>query len=129
MTRVLESNRATFGALFAPSPNSPEEIRTWLGLSQQEFADSLGLSRSTIARWAAHDPDPALLHGATREAVNAAYRLRFLLEDLVGQKEAGRWLRRPNRGFAGRAPLDVMRSGGLVEVVGMLDVVASGGMF
>ena len=128
MTQLLD-DKVTLAALFAPAEDSPDEIRRWLGLSQQEFADCLGLSRSTIARWAAHAPDPAQLHGASRNAVAAAYRLRFLLEDLVGHEEAVRWLRRPNRGFRGLAPLDVMRADGLDEVVSALDIVASGGTY
>ncbi len=111
--RLAASSRAV--ALSLPSAadrrarrTDSESLRKWYGFSQFRWARVLGVSRSTVARWAAErsGPDPDSAEG----------RLFALLEDvraLAGQlrRDPARfraWLRAPSPALRGRLPADVM---------------------
>src|SRR5438093_12584731 len=85
-----------------------ESLRKWYGFSQFQWARVLGVSRSTVARWAAERSGP--------DAGCAEGRLFALLEDvraLAGQlrRDPARfraWLRAPSPVLHGRPPADVL---------------------
>lgn len=85
-----------------------EPMRKWYALSQFEWARVLGVSRATVARWAAERSGP--------DRSSAEGRLFALLEDIRVLAERLRrdparfraWLRAPSPALRGRPPLDVL---------------------
>jgi uncharacterized protein (DUF2384 family) len=49
------------------------------------------------------------------------------LEDVIGEDAGPQWLRTPNPGLRGEAPIDLMTSNHLEDVVAVLEVLADGG--
>ena len=101
------------------SPSPPREqpvpaLRGMLGLSQEAFAQVLGVSLRTISRWE---------EGVTAPSPLARARLRLLVEirekarRLFKGKEAEAWLRTPNPLLGGHAPLERLRTPGGIEEV------------
>jgi uncharacterized protein (DUF2384 family) len=54
-------------------------------------------------------------------------RIKFLLEDLMPQDAAVKWLQTPNAGFRGEAPIDLMMSGRAEAVIAVLEALCDGG--
>lgn len=124
-TRLAGGSRAAAfslpSAIERPSRRTDSEsLRNWYGLSQFEWAQVLGVSRSTVARWAAErsGPDPGSAEG----------RLFALLEDIRMLAEKLRrdparfrvWLRAPSPALRGRPPADVLLRRGPVSIRDLL---------
>ena len=117
-------------------PVAPEEILTpaalnlsalkaALGLTTEEFAAAIGRSPRSAARWiAAEGALPAT--GEAARALRRLAHLEFLLMDVIGSERSSEWLRTPNPGFRGEAPLDLVTSGRTDDVVSVLEVLADG---
>ncbi len=112
-----------------PSSEKPDidDMRDWLGLTQEEVAKSVRRSRRTVARWSPTAPDHTEARGETASEVRKLGRLKFILEDLVDRQEAQRWLRVPNREFNGEAPIDLILSRRIDRVIAALQAFAEGG--
>lgn len=117
-------------------PHAPEEIlspqaldvsslKNALGLTIDELAAATGRSPRSAARWiAAEGALPAT--GEPARALRRLAHLKFLLGDVIGQKRGSEWLRTPNPGFRGEAPIDLVTSGRMEDVVSVLEVLADG---
>lgn len=110
----------------ATGPADFDETRRWLGLTQEELADAVGRSRRTVARWRSSAPDHTVARGETARRLRELARIQFLLEDLMGRETALEWLRRPNRGFRGEAPIDLILTQRASELLPALEVLADG---
>lgn len=121
--RVLDRTSAVVGA----TPPDVDELRLWLGLTQEELAESVGRSRRTVARWSRSAPDHATARGATARILRQLNRVQFLLDDVMGREAALTWLRSPNRGFRGEAPLDLILARRTDELLAALEALADGG--
>jgi uncharacterized protein (DUF2384 family) len=80
---------------------------------QAKLAGLLGVERSTVSRW---------LHGGRPDAVQAARvdALEYVLaesERIFGKAGAQKWLKGLDPRLADRRPIDVLRAGGVHEVV------------
>jgi uncharacterized protein (DUF2384 family) len=117
-------------------PVAPEEIVTptaldvpalkaALGLTTEEFAVAVGRSPRSAARWIAAEGALPVTGEAAR-ALRRLAHLEFLLVDVIGPGRGSEWLRTPNPGFRGEAPLDLITSGRLEDVVSVLEVLADG---
>ncbi len=89
-------------------------IRTWFGLSQEAFARAVGVSRSTIARWEAHNrgPDPNTAEGRMLTVMDD---IRQRATRIWGKDEGRRWLHDYVVALQAR-PLDVLIARGPVPV-------------
>jgi hypothetical protein len=108
-----------------PEPLSVPALKTALGLTVEEFAAATGRSPRSAARWiAAESAQPA--SGEAARALRRLAHLEFLLADVIGAEQGSVWLRTPNRGFRGEAPLDLVTSGRVEDVISTLEVLADG---
>ncbi len=128
VTKAVGSAERVHVELFPPAekPNI-DEIRDWLGLTQDEVGRAVKRSRRTVARWSASAPDHSEARGDTAFQVRKLARLKLILEDLVEEQEARQWLRVPNREFNGEAPLDLVLSSRIDRVIAALEAFAEGG--
>ena len=108
-------------------PTDFDETRRWLGLTQEELAEAVGRSRRTVARWRVSAPDHTVARGETARRLRELGRIQFLLDDLMGRETALEWLRRPNRGFRGEAPVDLILEQRASELIPPLEALADGG--
>jgi uncharacterized protein (DUF2384 family) len=111
--------------IISPLPLSVPALKTALGMTIEEFAAATGRSPRSAARWIAAEgaqPDT----GEAARAVRRLAHLEFLLTDVIGPQRGAEWLRTPNRGFRGEAPLDLITSGRIEDVVTVLEVLADG---
>jgi uncharacterized protein (DUF2384 family) len=108
-----------------PEPLSVSALKTALGLTIEEFAAAAGRSSRSAARWiAAERAQPAT--GEAARALRRLAHLEFLLADVIGSERESAWLRTPNQGFRGEAPLDLVTSGRIEDVISVLEVLADG---
>lgn len=111
--------------IISPEPLSVPALKIALGLTIEEFAAAAGRSPRSAARWiAAESAQPAT--GEAARALRRLAHLEFLLADVVGAERGSEWLRNPNPGFRGEAPLDLVTSGRIEDVVSVLEVLADG---
>lgn len=113
--------------ILAASPADVETIRAGLGLTIEEFAESVGRSPRSVARWYSDTPDRTIARGDAARQIRKLARLQFLVEDVLGATYGEEWLRSPNRGFRGQAPIDLMLEGNADVVIAALERVADGG--
>jgi uncharacterized protein (DUF2384 family) len=108
-----------------PEPLSAPALKAALGLTIEEFAAAAGRAPRSAARWlAAESAQP--MSGAAARSLRRLAHLEFMLADVVGPERGREWLRNPNPGFRGEAPLDLITSGRIEEVVSILDLLADG---
>jgi uncharacterized protein (DUF2384 family) len=111
--------------IIAPEPLSAPALKSALGLTIEEFAAAAGRSPRSAARWiATESAQPA--SGSAARALRRLALLEFLLVDVIGAERGAEWLRTPNPGFRGEAPLDLVTSGRIEEVVAVLEALADG---
>ncbi len=113
--------------ILAASPVDVERIRTGLGLTVDEFAECVGRSPRSVARWQSEGSDRPIARGDAARQVRKLARLQFLVEDVLGATYGAEWLRSPNRGFRGQAPIDLLLEGQADVVIAALERVADGG--
>ena len=126
---VRNITRAEVAEILNPQAIEVESLSKWLGMTREEVAQTTGRSVRTVARWRPEAADHSEARGEAAVALRQMGRLRFLLEDLVGESEARRWLRSPNKAFAGEAPIDLLTNGRLGRVVAVLEALADGGAY
>lgn len=107
-----------------PEPLDALTLKAQLGLTIEELAASTGRSPRSAARWIA--ADGALPSGETGRALRRLAHLQFLLADVIGTQRGTDWLRTPNPGFRGEAPVDLITSGRIEDVISVLEVLADG---
>lgn len=111
--KLAASSRAAALSLPSATERRPlrtdsEALRKWYALSQFEWARVLGVSRATVARWAAERSGP--------DSSSAEGRLFTLLQDIRALAEWLRrdpahfhaWLRAPSPALRGRPPMHVL---------------------
>ena len=113
--------------ILASTPVDVEEIRAGLGLTLDELAEAVGRSPRSVARWQSHGADRAEARGDAARQVRKLARLQFLAQDVLGTGYGAQWLRSPNRGFRGQAPIDLILEGRADEIIAALERVAGGG--
>jgi putative toxin-antitoxin system antitoxin component (TIGR02293 family) len=101
-------------------------VRRRLGLSEQELADSLGVSAKTLQRQA-RDAMARLKPAQGDRLYRLARVAGFAEEVLEDPDRAHRWLREPQRGLGNRVPLELLRSeAGAREVEDLLGRIEYG---
>jgi uncharacterized protein (DUF2384 family) len=101
------------------------DIKTHLGMTTEELAAATGRSLRSAARWlAAEETTP--MHGPAARSLRRLAHLDYLLDDVLGSASGRDWLRAPNPGFRGEAPIDLMTSGRTDEVAAALELLADG---
>ncbi|MFA5845217.1 MAG: antitoxin Xre/MbcA/ParS toxin-binding domain-containing protein [Coriobacteriia bacterium] len=126
----IRSAAAVDGALadiLASRPASVEQIRVGLGMTIEEFAEAVGRSVRTVSRWQTAGGDSSTARGDAAREVRKLAQLQYLLEDVLGNEYAPEWLRSPNRGFRGKAPIDLVLEGQVGVVTAALERLADGG--
>jgi DNA-binding transcriptional regulator YiaG len=116
-------------ALAAPRrhrPRDPRSVRRALRLSQEDFAQALGVSRSTVLRWEASRKGPDEDSAAGR-LLNVMGEIADVAARLWGPDEIRQWLESPAPAFRGRRPLDVLAKDGPLPVRDLLLSAANGG--
>ena len=104
-----------------------EDLRTSLGLTVDEFAEAVGRSPRSVSRWQSSGPDHAQARGEAARTIRKLARLQFLAQDVLGRDYGPEWLRSPNRGFRGQAPIDLILSGNADAIIAALERLADGG--
>ena len=102
------------------NPLGPAELRRWFGLSQEAFAEVLGISRSTVARWEASGtvPDTSTAEGRWLAVL---VQIKTLAERLWRTPNRARaWLHSPLPVLRGERPLDVLKREGPMRVRDLL---------
>jgi uncharacterized protein (DUF2384 family) len=127
--KTREMTREDVAEILNPQSVDVDALAQGLGMSRAEIAETTGRSVRTVARWREGAADRVRARGGAAVALRRLGRLEYLLEDLVGPDEARRWLRSPNKAFSGEAPIDLLRKGRLGEVIGVLEVLADGGLY
>lgn len=111
--------------IITPKSVSVASLKTALGITTEEFAAAVGRSPRSAARWIAEECAQPASGDAARSLRRLAH-LEFLLADVIGSERGKEWLRTPNPGFRGEAPLDLVTSDRLENVIAVLEVLADG---
>ncbi|MBE0417913.1 MAG: DUF2384 domain-containing protein [Coriobacteriia bacterium] len=127
--KSISSDRVENGLadIAAASPVNVESIRSGLGLTIEEFATAVGRSTRSVCRWQSTGSDHSTARGEAARSVRQLARLQFLIEDVLGRSYGPEWLRSPNRGFRGHAPVDLILDGKTDIVIAALERLADGG--
>jgi uncharacterized protein (DUF2384 family) len=105
-----------------PSVNA---IKDHLMLTTDELAAATDRSVRSTARWlAAEETTP--VQGPAARALRGLSHLDYLLDDVLGTGSGRMWLRAPNPGFRGQAPIDLITAGRADEVIAALEALADG---
>lgn len=113
--------------ILAAQPVDTETIRTGLGLTVEEFAEALGVSPRTVSRWKPGAAQRTTARGGAAREIRKLARLHFLVDDMLGERYGAQWLRVPNKGFRGQAPIDLILEGNADVVIAALEHLADGG--
>lgn len=128
---MTKNTAATIGTgladIRAASPANVEQIRVDLGLTLEEFAEAVGRSPRSVSRWQSEGADRSAARGDAAREIRKLARLQYLVEDVLGREYGIEWLRSPNRGFRGQAPLDLVLGRQADTVIAALERVADGG--
>jgi uncharacterized protein (DUF2384 family) len=128
MSRIAASEiDAGLADILASSPVDVESLRCSLGMTLEEFAVAVGRSPRTVSRWQTSGDDRATARGDAARQIRKLAQLQFLTEDVLGGAYAAEWLRSPNRGFKGKAPIDLVTDGQTDSVLAALERLADGG--
>lgn len=101
-----------------------EWYRTVAEYTSSELGEMLGVNERTVKRWTQKETLPA---PEQRAAIRRLNELRFLLSTVMASETAAlTWLHTPTNHFRGRSPTDVLRSGGVEDVIGLLAAFESG---
>jgi DNA-binding XRE family transcriptional regulator len=93
-------------------------LRVWFGLSQGAFARAVGVSRSTVARWEAHDSGPAT-NTAEGRILTLMDEIRHRATRIWGRDEGRKWLHDHVVALRAR-PIDVLVARGPTPVYQVL---------
>jgi len=97
--------------------------RRHIGISRPVYALLSACSERTLATEEARRR--LQLHKARK--LNETYRLLIGLCGIMDPANVGKWLNEPNKWFAGKTPLDVIRSGQIDQVWTMIHHTREGG--
>ena len=112
--------------ILSPEQFDITQAKLRLGLTNAEVGAIAGRSPRSAARWLS--AESVLPHqGESARAIRRLAYMDVLLRDLVGNQGASEWLRTPNPGFRGEAPVDLMTSGRIEAVIDVLELLADGG--
>lgn len=111
----------------AASPANVEQIRMELGLTLEEFAEAVGRSPRSVSRWQSEGSGRSAARGDAAREIRKLARLQYIMEDVLGREYGIEWLRSPNRGFRGQAPIDLVLERQTDTVIAALERVADGG--
>jgi len=115
--------------ILRPAPLDIEGISRTLNISQKLIAQVVGTTARTVSRWKRGESGCSVPRPEASLELRKLVRLQWLLEDLIPNEDIGIWMRSPNRGFQGRAPIDMLAAGQIDEVIGVLETVAEGGLY
>jgi uncharacterized protein (DUF2384 family) len=113
--------------ILSSAPVDVDSIRCSLGLTLEEVSSVVGKSPRTVSRWRHDAADRVEIRGSSARALRKLAELQFLIEDVLGAEQVTAWLRAPNRGFRGKAPIDLMLAGDVDTVLNALERLADGG--
>lgn len=101
-------------------------LRRWFGVSQEQFARTIGSSRATVQRWetAGSGPEPNSAEGRMVETLAQAQQMAVRL---FGARRARAWFDDPAPTFGGKTPLQVLTSRGPIAIRDLLREAADGG--
>lgn len=108
--------------LFAMNRESLRNLRHVLGLSQERFAQLVGVSVRTIARWEAGDTIPSPL--AERQLASLE-RLHHRLTQLLRPGSIDEWMTRPHPRLGRLTPRQVLLAEGPEPLERLLDDIPS----
>lgn len=108
-----------------PAPLSVAALKSGLGLTTEELGAAAGRSSRSAARWIAGE-DPLPSRGGSARTLRRLAYLDTLLADVVGESRRADWLRTPNPGLRGEAPVDLITSGRTEDLIGVVLTLAEG---
>jgi uncharacterized protein (DUF2384 family) len=111
--------------ILSPEALDVPSLKDALGLTIEELAAAAGRSPRSAARWIAAEVAQPLT-GSSARALRRLAHLEFLLADVIGKERGKAWLRTPNPGFRGEAPVDLLTSGRVEDVISVLEVLSDG---
>lgn len=119
-SRRAKASRAT---LRSPAEQpSVRDVRKKLGMTRKAFSRLTGYSERTIANWESGQP----LGGTRLQRIAEIQRLQKALARVIRAEYIGEWLQRPNQGFAGLKPLEVIERGEADRIWRMIHELESG---
>lgn len=122
---ALGSRRAKASRAALRSPDkqpSVRDVRKKLGMTRKAFSRLTGYSERTIANWESGQP----LGGTRLQRIAEIQRLQKALARVIRAEYIGEWLQRPNQGFAGLKPLEVIERGEADRIWRMIHELESG---
>ena len=84
-------------------------------LKQQDLPALLGTSPRTVRAW--YKTPPARLDRHVLERISHVLAIYNALQAIFGSPFADEWVHQPNRAFADRPPIELLRTGGFTELV------------
>lgn len=112
--------------ILAASPVDIEALRAGLGLTLDELAEAVGRSPRSVSRWQSGGADHSVAKGEAARVVRKLARLHFLMDEVLGRDYGPEWIRSPNRGFRGQAPIDLVLAGESDTIIAALERLADG---
>lgn len=116
-------------AILRPTPLDIEDITRTLDISQKLVAQIVGTTARTVSRWKRGETARNVPRPEASLELRKLARLQWLLKELIPTEDIGSWMRSPNPGFQGCAPIDMLADGRIDEVIGVLEAVAEGGLY
>jgi DNA-binding transcriptional regulator YiaG len=100
----------------------PVPLREEYGLTRKTLARMTGLSERTLATW----EGGARVNEAGLRALNSVKRLLEALAEVMRKEAIADWLEKPNEGFGGLKPLEVIERGEADRLWRMMYFLGSG---
>jgi uncharacterized protein (DUF2384 family) len=100
------------------------ELESQLGLSSDDLARTLGVSRRTLERWRSGETYPQ--REARRRLVELSTYWERVRESFTSADAARGWLHEPSRYLGGLTPADALRAGRIDRAEGAMEVIDSG---
>jgi DNA-binding transcriptional regulator YiaG len=104
------------------SAEQPVPLRDEYGLTRKTLARMTGLSERTLATW----EGGGKLNEAGQRSLTSVKRLLDALAEVIRKEAIADWLEKPNEGFGGLKPLEVVERGEADRLWRMIYFLGSG---